>query len=54
MVPKVLNMHVKLKRFLIKKYGEKSYEVQNFKLFPFSLMCYIFGTSENKFIFEYY
>ncbi len=48
--PKFQAWHVKAERFLIKKYGEKSYEVQNFKSFPFSLMCYTFDTSENEFI----
>lgn len=48
--PKFQAWYVKAERFLIKKYGEKSYEVQNFKSFPFSLMCYTFDTSENEFI----
>lgn len=48
--PKFQAWYVKAERFLIKKYGEKSYEVQNFKSFPFSLMCYTFDTSENDFI----
>lgn len=48
--PKFQAWHVKAERFLIKKYGEKSYEVQNFKSFPFSLICYTFDTSENEFI----
>lgn len=42
--------YVKAERFLIKKYGEKSYEVKNFKSFSFSLMCFTVDTSENDFI----
>lgn len=48
--PKFQAWRVKAERFLLKKYGEKSYEVKNFKSFPFSLMCYTFDTSENDFI----
>lgn len=48
--PKFQAWHVKAERFLIKKYGEKSYEVENFKSFSFSLMCFTFDTSENEFI----
>lgn len=48
--PKFQAWHVKTERFLLKKYGEKSYEVKNFKSFPFSLLCYTFETSENDFI----
>lgn len=48
--PKFQAWRVKAERFLLKKYGEKSYEVKNFKSFSFSLMCYSFDTSENDFI----
>lgn len=48
--PKFQAWHVKTERFLLKKYGEKSYEVENFKSFPFSLMCCTFDISENDFI----
>lgn len=48
--PKFKAWRAKAERFLLKKYGEKSYEVKNFKSFSFSLMCYSFDTSENDFI----
>lgn len=48
--PKFQAWHVKAERFLLKKYGEKSYEVKNFKSFSFTLMCYTSDTTENDFI----
>lgn len=41
---------VKTERFLIKKYGEKSYELKNFKEYAFSLMVYTFDTTDDEFI----
>lgn len=41
---------VKTERFLIKKYGEKSYELNNFKGYPFSLTLYTFDTTKSQFI----
>ena len=41
---------VKTERFLIKKYGEKSYELNNFRGYPFSLTLYTFDTTKAQFI----
>ena len=41
---------VKTERFLIKKYGEKSYELKNFKGYAFSLMVYTFDTTDEEFV----
>lgn len=41
---------VKTERFLIKKYGEKSYELNNFRGYPFSLTFYTFDTTKAQFI----
>lgn len=48
--PKFQAWHVKTERFLMKKYGEKSYEVKNFKSYPFTLVCFFSSTSKNEFI----
>lgn len=48
--PQFQAWHSKTERFLIKKYGEKSYEVKNFKSFRFSLSSYFSGTPESAFI----
>lgn len=41
---------VKTERFLIKKYGEKSYELNNFREYSFSLTLYTLDTTELQFI----
>lgn len=41
---------VKAERFLIKKYGEKSYEVKNFNEHSFSLLVYTFDTTDDEFV----
>lgn len=41
---------VKAERFLIKKFGEKSFELDNFRSYPFSLMCFSINTSNNEFV----
>lgn len=39
---------VKTERFLIKKYGEKSFELRNFKEYAFSLLLYTFDTTDEE------
>lgn len=41
---------VKTERFLIKKYGEKSYEVKNFRNHSFSLSIFTFDTPDSAFV----
>lgn len=43
-------MAFKGRAFLIKQYGEESYEVKKFKTFYFSLKCVFSGTPESSFI----
>lgn len=48
--PQFQAWHSKAERFLIKHYGEESYEVKKFKSFHFSLVCFTSGTPESSFI----
>lgn len=48
--PQFQAWHSKAERFLIKQYGEESYEVKKFKSFRFSLAFYTSGTPESSFI----
>ncbi len=48
--PKFIAWRVKTKRFLLKYYGEKSFEVENFESFSFSLLYYSFDTTEREVI----
>lgn len=48
--PQFRAWHSKAERFLIKQYGEESYEVKKFKTFYFSLKCVFSGTPESSFI----
>lgn len=48
--PKFKAWKVKADRYLIKKFGETSYEYREFKRTPFSLLAFSSGTPESRFV----
>ena len=48
--PEFKSWRVKAERFLIKKYGNESYEIKNFRQFSFTLRAYTLSTPQSSFI----